>query len=184
MNEQELIKLYNALLSKGYTTQDIGDVTRFTSKMADASNRKQLFDYVSSRGDFRIGDYASYEERLTGKHPKAQQPAYNGDFTMPESELEGKKPEAQPLNIPSVADVMENRPKFQPKPILEKEVVTDEEGNRVRRPKLQQTMTGGRMSETPVVRDIYGNEYDQTSPETQEMVEEQITPVAPDVNKE
>ena len=30
--------------------------------MADKNNRKQLYDYVSSRGDFRIGDYDSYEK--------------------------------------------------------------------------------------------------------------------------
>ena len=32
--------------------------------MADKNNRKQLYDYVSSRGDFRIGDYDSYEKIL------------------------------------------------------------------------------------------------------------------------
>ena len=47
MNEQEVKKLYQALLSKGYSTQDLGDEQRFVSKMTDATNRKQLYDWVS-----------------------------------------------------------------------------------------------------------------------------------------
>ena len=35
--------------------------------MADKNNRKQLYDYVSSRGDFRIGDYDSYEKILSAQ---------------------------------------------------------------------------------------------------------------------
>ena len=172
-------KLYDAL-SEDY---ELGSFEQFSKDIKDDSKRQKLYDAIKEEYD--LPDFAGFSQQLGIVESMSHntQPAYNGDFTMPESELEGKKPEAQPLNIPSVADVMENRPKFQPKPILEKDVVTDEEGNRVRRPKLQQTMTGGRMSETPVVRDIYGNEYDQTSPETQEMVEEQITPVAPDVKQ-
>ncbi len=66
MNEQEALKLYNALLSKGYSTDDLGDEQTFMSQMGDAGNRKELYDWVSGRGDFRIGDYDSYERRLTG----------------------------------------------------------------------------------------------------------------------
>lgn len=57
-------KLYKALVSKGYSTDDIGDEKTFTDKMKERSNRKQLFDYVSSRNDFRIGDFENYEKRL------------------------------------------------------------------------------------------------------------------------
>lgn len=60
----EVKKLYNALLSKGYTTQDLGDENTFTTKMSDANNRKELYDWVSSRGDFRLGKYEDYEKRL------------------------------------------------------------------------------------------------------------------------
>ena len=71
MNEQEVKKLYQALLSKGYSVQDLGDEQRFLHKMSDAGNRKQLYDWVSSRGNFRIGDFDAYEARLAGAVPAA-----------------------------------------------------------------------------------------------------------------
>lgn len=65
MSKDNLSSLYNGLIKKGYSVEDIGDEATFRTKMADKNNRKQLYDYVSSRGDFRIGDYDSYEKRLT-----------------------------------------------------------------------------------------------------------------------
>lgn len=66
MND-ELNKLYTALIGKGYTTDDLGDENTFRSMMSDKNNRKDLYDYVSERGDFRIGDYDAYEQRLTSQ---------------------------------------------------------------------------------------------------------------------
>lgn len=57
MNKDNLSSLYNALISKGYSTEDLGDEKTFRSKMSDKGNRKALYDYVSGRGDFRIGNY-------------------------------------------------------------------------------------------------------------------------------
>ena len=65
MNNTEVKKLYKALLSKGYSTDDLGDETTFNTKMSDPNNRKELYDWVSSNGNFRIGDYDSYERRLS-----------------------------------------------------------------------------------------------------------------------
>ena len=65
MNDSEIKKLYTALLGKGYSTNDLGDEATFRTKMSDKTNRKQLYDWVSSKGNFRIGDYESYESRLT-----------------------------------------------------------------------------------------------------------------------
>lgn len=65
MSKDNLFSLYSGLIKKGYSVKDIGDEATFRAKMADKNNRKQLYDYVSSRGDFRIGDYDSYEKRLT-----------------------------------------------------------------------------------------------------------------------
>lgn len=65
MNTNEIKKLYTALRGKGYSTYDLGDENAFETKMSDKSNRKELYDWVSSRGDFRMGDYEKYEERLT-----------------------------------------------------------------------------------------------------------------------
>lgn len=67
--DNEASKLYKALRGKGYSTDNIGDESTFLSKMTDANSRKQLYDWVKSRGDFRIGDYDSYERRLTGGTP-------------------------------------------------------------------------------------------------------------------
>ena len=65
MNTNEIKKLYTALRGKGYSTYDLGDENAFETKMSNKSNRKELYDWVSSRGDFRMGDYEKYEERLT-----------------------------------------------------------------------------------------------------------------------
>ena len=84
MNENEITKLYNALISKGYSAETIGDEQTFMSKMGDSKNRKKLFDYVSSQGNFRIGDYNTYEKRLAGsisqkeeEYPQAVIDAHN-----------------------------------------------------------------------------------------------------------
>lgn len=70
MNESEVKKLYNALLSKGYSTEDLGDEGTFETKMGDKNSRKELYDWVSSKGNFRIGDYDTYESRLTSSASK------------------------------------------------------------------------------------------------------------------
>lgn len=101
MNEQEVKKLYDALISKGYSVQDIGDEQRFTQKMSDANNRKQLYDYVSARGNFRIGDYDSYERRLTGgktSTPQSPSPSPSpSDTTYPDEVV---RRHASPSNGP------------------------------------------------------------------------------------
>lgn len=66
MNDN-LSSLYNGLRKKGYSTEDIGDESTFRERMKDKNNRKQLYDYVSARKDFKIGDYDSYEQRLSGE---------------------------------------------------------------------------------------------------------------------
>lgn len=65
MNDKELKKLYTALINKGYSTDDLGDEKTFNLKMSDKANRKELYDWVSSKGNFRLGDYNSYENRLS-----------------------------------------------------------------------------------------------------------------------
>jgi predicted nucleotidyltransferase len=62
--KDDLSSLYNNLLEKGYSVQDIGTEDIFRQKMADKQNRKQLYDYVQARGDFRIGDFYNYERRI------------------------------------------------------------------------------------------------------------------------
>ncbi|MGN0032429.1 MAG: LPD38 domain-containing protein [Candidatus Limimorpha sp.] len=74
MND-EVNKLYTALLSKGYSTADLGDEETFRAKMSDKNCRKELYDWVSSKGNFRLGDYETYERRLTSSILQEQQPA-------------------------------------------------------------------------------------------------------------
>lgn len=64
INKIEAKKLYNALMNNGYLIDDLGDEKTFLLKMEIKSNRKQLFDWVKSRNDFRIGEYSDYEDRL------------------------------------------------------------------------------------------------------------------------
>ena len=66
MNDN-LSSLYNGLRKKGYSAEDIGDESTFRERMKDKNNRKQLYDYVAARNDFKIGDYDSYEQRLSGE---------------------------------------------------------------------------------------------------------------------
>ena len=63
----EIDKLYSALTKKGYRADEIGDESAFRSAMGNKENRKELYDWISARGDFGIGDYATYETRLTGQ---------------------------------------------------------------------------------------------------------------------
>ena len=94
MNEDEIKKLYNALIQKGYSTSDIGEEDVFISKMGDKENRRQLYEHVSARGNFRIGDYGTYERRLTGT-PAPLQDDRRRAATLPEWQRDGV-PETPP----------------------------------------------------------------------------------------
>ena len=65
MDEKELQRLYNAINPKF----DIGDFNTFRNKMQTPDNRKKFYDAVSSNG-FDLGEYNSYEERLSGSKKK------------------------------------------------------------------------------------------------------------------
>ncbi len=67
LNNEEAIKLYNSLLNKGYKISDLGDKETFLNKMSSKENRQELYNWVLSRRDFRIGNYEDYEKRLTSK---------------------------------------------------------------------------------------------------------------------
>ena len=114
--DNEVKKLYSALIGKGYTTRDLGDEQTFMGKMQDADNRRQLYDWVNARGDFRIGSYEDYEKRLTAPPaPKAEDINPTGDksgYTFTAAELGvpdntyrsestsvAKLPEIKPINV-------------------------------------------------------------------------------------
>lgn len=64
MNENEVKKLYTALINKGFSANDIGDENTFVTKMGDQNARKQFYDAIS-KTSFKIGDYDTFEKRLT-----------------------------------------------------------------------------------------------------------------------
>ena len=64
MNENEVKKLYTALINKGFSANDIGDENTFVAKMGDQNARKQFYDAIS-KTSFKIGDYDTFEKRLT-----------------------------------------------------------------------------------------------------------------------
>lgn len=64
MNENEVKKLYTALINKGFSANDIGDENTFVAKMGDQNVRKQFYDAIS-KTSFKIGDYDTFEKRLT-----------------------------------------------------------------------------------------------------------------------
>lgn len=57
--------LYSALIKKGYSTDAIGTEDIFREKLSKEKNRGILYNYILSRGDFRIGSYKQYEERIS-----------------------------------------------------------------------------------------------------------------------
>jgi hypothetical protein len=63
MND-DLQKLYNALISKGYSTDDIGNENQFREYMSNRDNRKYMYNWINQRNDFKLGSYDAYEERL------------------------------------------------------------------------------------------------------------------------
>lgn len=202
MRNDKIKQLYDALKADG---GDVGSEQEFESWFLAPgeqgyNNRKYVYDTFKADGGDVGESYDEFRDWL-GLH--VHQPS-NQDFTMSESELEGKpsgeqrgttskhqqpqqpREQSQPQrigNIPTVADVMDNRPTYQPKPVFETEVVTDEEGNRVRRPKLQPTFAAGRMQEVPVVRDVMGNEYDPTDESVQDEVRRQTRLDMPNVKQ-
>ena len=128
----EFGKLYTALIKRGYTEDEIGDENTFRGAMADKANRKELYDWVSERGDFGIGDYDVFEQRLSGSQPidKSQY-----TFTADELGIEEKKPEERqssmsmfqmgmaPITMGQAKEVQ----KFDIAPIKKEKPVVDEE---------------------------------------------------------
>ena len=79
---EEVKKLYTALIGKGYTANDLGNEDVFAKKMQDEQSRRELYDYVSSRGDFKIGSYDNYEQRLRPAQVQKPQPVVDA-YGMP-----------------------------------------------------------------------------------------------------
>lgn len=113
MAKDNLSSLYNGLISKGYSTDEIGDEATFRSKMADKNNRKQLYDYVSARKDFRIGDYETYENRLSMQPEQTeteQEPQEVEQKPLPKAERKTLQEQAG-MNI-AVPDAIDMAAKF------------------------------------------------------------------------
>jgi hypothetical protein len=62
VNKDVLLKLYNVISTKF----NIGTFEEFTSKMMTKEQRKKFFDVVQSK-NFDIGDYETYEKRLSSQ---------------------------------------------------------------------------------------------------------------------
>lgn len=109
MAKDNLSSLYNGLINKGYSTEDIGDEATFRSMMADKKNRKQLYDYVSARKDFRIGDYETYENRLSGQPEQTeteQEPQEVEQKPLPKAERKSLQEQAgMSIAVPDAIDM-------------------------------------------------------------------------------
>lgn len=64
--------LYERLIAKGYQVSDIGTEDVFRDKLSGKNNRIQLYNYIISRGDFKIGSYTEYDERITKCYNQSQ----------------------------------------------------------------------------------------------------------------
>lgn len=87
MNENEVKKLYTALIDKGFSANDIGDENTFVAKMGDPNSRKQFYDAIS-KTSFKIGDYDTFEKRLTSS-VQVEQPASTPDSPLSKEERAG-----------------------------------------------------------------------------------------------
>lgn len=70
----EIKKLYDAVSQKF----DVGTFDEFSGKMTDVESRKRFYDVVSEKG-FDIGDYDTYEQRLSGGKPKGVKAEVDGE---------------------------------------------------------------------------------------------------------
>ena len=104
MNEIEVKKLYNALIQKGYTIDQIGNENTFLNNMNDENKRRDLYEYVSSKGNFKIGDYDTYESRLTSS---IEQSRDNNTPAQPANPVEDVKLDYTPKYTPRTEEVKE-----------------------------------------------------------------------------
>ena len=168
MAKDNLSSLYNGLISKGYSTDEIGDEATFRSKMADKNNRKQLYDYVSARKDFRIGDYETYENRLSGQPEQTeteQEPQEVEQKPLPKAERKSLQKQAG-MNI-AVPDAIDMAAKFaegqtyDPNANIQKALARGELDTIINQDEEQRIST--EFTPKPVVEasDIYRNYYDR-----------------------
>ena len=74
MND-DIKKLYDALVKSGYATEDLGGSEQaFRENMGDAKIRGEFYDWVVDRNDFNIGSRDAYERRMTGALTPAPAP--------------------------------------------------------------------------------------------------------------
>ncbi len=102
MNEIEVKKLYNALIQKGYTIDQIGNENTFLNNMNDENKRRDLYEYVSSKGNFKIGDYDTYESRLTSSIEQT-----TDTIAQPSNPVEDVKQVYTPKYTPRTEEVKE-----------------------------------------------------------------------------
>ena len=102
MNEIEVKKLYNALIQKGYTIDQIGNENTFLNNMNDENKRRDLYEYVSSKGNFKIGDYDTYESRLTSSIEQS-----TNTIDQPANPVEDVKQDYTPKYTPRTEEVKE-----------------------------------------------------------------------------
>lgn len=87
--------LYSALVNGGYNVDDLGgSMDGFREAMSDSAMRKEFYDWVGRRGNFRLPDYDVYESALAS--------TYDGL----KSEV---SPEEAKENADSINQFMENR---------------------------------------------------------------------------
>ncbi len=85
--EDNVTKLYNALRKKNYTDEELGGSEKdFREGMKDPQMRKSFYDWVSNRGDFQIGDFDSYEERISSDYPTKEQLLKKADSMLAQNQ--------------------------------------------------------------------------------------------------
>lgn len=64
INKEYAKKVYNGLVKRGYTSEDLGNEAKFVERMGKETNRRYLYDLVNKRGDANLGTFEGFEKRM------------------------------------------------------------------------------------------------------------------------
>ena len=135
VNNDDISKLYSAMVKSGYNVADLGgSEDKFREYMSNDKMRKDFYGWASKnpKGGFRIGNYDSYEARMTGslvpktetgKPVVSETPADKSDYTFTAAELEigDDKPKAEEQNAAKTPQKTRHQEIFgSDKPMLQK----------------------------------------------------------------
>ena len=170
MNEIEVKKLYNALIQKGYTIDQIGNENTFLNNMNDENKRRDLYEYVSSKGNFKIGDYDTYESRLTSSIEQS-----TDTIAQSSNPVEDVKQDSLSINADEDTDVKVQSSQRTMKPETTEDLITriQRNGKKDKQEELLEALSKRQEQKTAQDRYVKGIE-DSIEKKANELIEEDV----------